>query len=126
MITIGPLDGTNARPIIEVPGLLSFLGTGNFNGEVKGINDHPDIGRVLAGLADVRDFDELEIGFVHGRLEGLVAIPVAIGFLDHDAALGKQTLENWLDIELLVIGIANAEGDVLEVTEERHAGVVAG
>ena len=39
VLTIGPLDGTNARPIIEVPGLLSFLGTGSFNGEVKGIND---------------------------------------------------------------------------------------
>ena len=39
VLTIGPLDGSNAHPIIEVPGLLSFLGTGSFNGEVKGIND---------------------------------------------------------------------------------------
>ena len=39
VLTIGGLDGTNARPIIEVPGLLSFLGTGSFSGEIKGIND---------------------------------------------------------------------------------------
>ncbi|HQE20289.1 MAG TPA: cytochrome ubiquinol oxidase subunit I, partial [Aggregatilineales bacterium] len=39
VLTIGGLDGTNARPIIEVPGLLSFLGTGSFGGEIKGIND---------------------------------------------------------------------------------------
>ena len=33
VLTIGGLDGTNARPIIEVPGLLSFLGTGSFSGK---------------------------------------------------------------------------------------------
>jgi cytochrome d ubiquinol oxidase subunit I len=36
---IGSLDGTGGDPIIEVPGLLSFLGTGSFSGEIKGIND---------------------------------------------------------------------------------------
>ncbi len=39
VLTIGGLDGSTARPIIEVPGLLSFLGTGSFSGEIKGIND---------------------------------------------------------------------------------------
>ena len=39
VLTIGSLDGSHARPIIEVPGLLSFLGTGSFSGEIKGIND---------------------------------------------------------------------------------------
>ena len=39
VLTIGALDGTSATPIIEVPGLLSFLGTGSFSGEVKGINE---------------------------------------------------------------------------------------
>lgn len=39
ILTIGSLDGTSARPILEVPGLLSFLGTGSFSGEIQGIND---------------------------------------------------------------------------------------
>ncbi|WP_370890692.1 cytochrome ubiquinol oxidase subunit I [Janibacter sp. GXQ6167] len=39
VLTIGALDGSSATPIIEVPGLLSFLGTGSFSGEVKGINE---------------------------------------------------------------------------------------
>jgi cytochrome d ubiquinol oxidase subunit I len=36
--TVGNLNGEKHRAIIEVPGLLSFLGTGSFNGEVKGID----------------------------------------------------------------------------------------
>jgi cytochrome d ubiquinol oxidase subunit I len=39
VLTIGRLDGSQATPIIEVHGLLSFLGTGSFDGEVKGINE---------------------------------------------------------------------------------------
>jgi cytochrome d ubiquinol oxidase subunit I len=39
ILTIGTLDGS--RPVfqIEIPGLLSFLGTGSFDGTVHGIND---------------------------------------------------------------------------------------
>jgi cytochrome d ubiquinol oxidase subunit I len=39
ILTIGTLDGS--RPVfqIEVPGLLSFLGTGSWDGTVQGIND---------------------------------------------------------------------------------------
>jgi cytochrome d ubiquinol oxidase subunit I len=38
LLTVGKLDGSEATNIIEMPGLLSFLGTGDFDGEVKGIN----------------------------------------------------------------------------------------
>ncbi|GAB3766909.1 cytochrome d ubiquinol oxidase subunit I [Nocardioides ginsengisegetis] len=38
LLTIGKLDGSTATNIIEMPGLLSFLGTGHFDGEVQGIN----------------------------------------------------------------------------------------
>lgn len=38
LLTVGTLDGSEATNIIEMPGLLSFLGTGDFDGEVKGIN----------------------------------------------------------------------------------------
>ncbi len=35
----GSLDGSEATRIIEVPGLVSFLATGDFGAEVEGIND---------------------------------------------------------------------------------------
>jgi cytochrome d ubiquinol oxidase subunit I len=39
VLTIGSLDGQQATPIIEIPRMLSFLATGTFDGEVRGIND---------------------------------------------------------------------------------------
>lgn len=39
VLSIGPLDGSEATRLIEVPGLLSFLGTGSFDGTVEGIDD---------------------------------------------------------------------------------------
>jgi cytochrome d ubiquinol oxidase subunit I len=39
VLTIGSLDGERATPLIEIPKLLSFLATGTFDGEVKGINE---------------------------------------------------------------------------------------
>ncbi len=39
LITIGSLDGTQERWSVRIPGLLSYLGTGSFRGEVEGIND---------------------------------------------------------------------------------------
>jgi cytochrome bd ubiquinol oxidase subunit I len=39
VLTVGDLSGMDATPIIEVPGLLSFLATGSFGSEVQGINN---------------------------------------------------------------------------------------
>ena len=39
LFTVGSLDGTEEKFAVTVPGLLSFLATGNFDGEVKGINE---------------------------------------------------------------------------------------
>ena len=39
VLSIGTLDGSEATDVITVPGLLSFLATGSFDGEVAGIND---------------------------------------------------------------------------------------
>ncbi len=38
VLTVGKLDGSEATNLIEVPGLLSFLGTGSTDGTVEGIN----------------------------------------------------------------------------------------
>lgn len=39
VLTIGDVAGDTATPIIEVPGLFSFLSTGSFDGTVEGINN---------------------------------------------------------------------------------------
>ncbi len=39
IFTIGSLDGSKEIFSVKVPGLLSFLATGSFNGEVQGINN---------------------------------------------------------------------------------------
>ena len=39
VLSIGSLDGSEATRIIQIPGLLSFLATGSFDGTVEGIND---------------------------------------------------------------------------------------
>ncbi|MGC4112050.1 MAG: cytochrome ubiquinol oxidase subunit I [Nocardioides sp.] len=39
VLTWGSLNGKKHHAIIEIPGLLSFLGTGSFDGQVKGIDD---------------------------------------------------------------------------------------
>src|SRR5258708_960645 len=88
--------------------------------EVERVDHHADVGGVLARHAHVRDLDQLERSLVHGRLEFLVAVPVAVGLLHHDAALEEQALEDFADVELRVLRFANAEGDVLEVAEDRH------
>jgi cytochrome d ubiquinol oxidase subunit I len=39
LLTIGTLDGSEPVYQIEIPGVLSFLATGSFEGKVQGIND---------------------------------------------------------------------------------------
>ncbi|WP_374967746.1 cytochrome ubiquinol oxidase subunit I [Terrabacter sp. BE26] len=39
VLTVGSLDGSHAKTIIEIPGLLSYLATGRFDGAVQGINE---------------------------------------------------------------------------------------
>jgi len=85
--------------------------------EVERVHDHADVGRILSGLPHVRDLDQLEGGLVHGGLEILVALPVAVGLLDDDAALQQQLFQDLADVELGVAGVAHADGDVFEVAE---------
>ena len=76
--------------------------------KIQRIDYQSDIGRILAGLPYVRDFDQLEIGLMHAGLERLVSIPITVGLLDHDAALGQQSLENGANIELVIARITDA------------------
>ena len=50
-------------PLIDDEGVHVRLGVA----EVERVHDHADVGGVLAGLAHVRDLDQLEGGLVHRR-----------------------------------------------------------
>ena len=39
LLTLGDLSGQQAKPIVEIPGMLSYLATGSVDGTVQGIND---------------------------------------------------------------------------------------
>ncbi len=39
VFSVGNLDGTEAKHLIQIPGLLSYLGKGDFNAEIQGIYD---------------------------------------------------------------------------------------
>ncbi len=39
VLSVGNLAGTEAKHLIQVPGLLSYLGKGDFNAEIQGITD---------------------------------------------------------------------------------------
>ena len=43
VLSLGSLDGSEATEIIAIPGLLSFLGTGDWNAEIQGINELREI-----------------------------------------------------------------------------------
>jgi hypothetical protein len=94
--------------------------------KIERIDDEPDIRRVLAGLPHMRNFDQLEVRFVHRSLEALVAVPVAIRLLHDDAAFQQQPFENQLDVEFLVFRVAHAERNVFEIAEQRHADGILG
>jgi len=66
------------------------------------------------------NFNQHKCRLVHGPLEFLVAVPVAVGLLDNDAALEQQALQHLLYVEGGVLGIAHAQCDVLEVAELCH------
>ncbi len=88
--------------------------------QVERVDHHADVGGIFSRLAQMRDFDQLESGFMQIALEDLVAVEVAVGFLDDDVALEQEAFEDFLNFEAGVIGVERPEGDVLEVEEHGH------
>ena len=56
-------------------------------------------------------------------LKRLVALEVAVSFLDDDMPLEQQPFEHLLNVERRVVGIVGAERDVLQVEVHRHGRV---
>jgi len=86
--------------------------------EVKCIDDQPNIRRVLAGLAHMRNVDELKCRLMHRGLEVLITLPVAISLLYDNAAFNEQEFKNFVDVKLGVFSISNAKRDILEIAEQ--------
>ncbi|WP_214320122.1 cytochrome ubiquinol oxidase subunit I [Nonomuraea sediminis] len=79
LFTIGTLDGTQPIYSLDIPGLLSFLATGSFDGKVQGINNLQAEYQQRFGPGDYRPYIpiaywgfRLMIGF--GLLTALVAL----------------------------------------------------
>ena len=73
--------------------------------EVQGIDDHADVGRVLARDTHVRDLDQLKVTLVKDLRVGAVARPIAVGLAkDHIAAI-EQTPEHQVDVEFLELRV---------------------
>src|SRR5439155_11977661 len=67
--------------------------------KVERIDDHADIGGVLARLAHVRDLDQLERSLVQPTFERLISVEIAVGFLNDDVALEQEAFEDLADFE---------------------------
>ena len=88
--------------------------------QIHRVDDHPDVGRVLAGVAPLRNVDQLDRGFVELPLVLGETGPVRVSLLEDDPPLLDQPLQDEVDVEFLVLRVAHAESDVLEVDEERE------
>ncbi|HCT76441.1 MAG TPA: cytochrome ubiquinol oxidase subunit I [Micromonosporaceae bacterium] len=79
LLTIGTLDGTKPVWQLEIPGLLSYLGTGDINGEVKGINNLQAEYVARYGSADYRPiipvtYWAFRLMVLFGALTALIAL----------------------------------------------------
>lgn len=79
LFTVGTLDGSEEVWSIRVPGLLSFLATGDFNGAVEGINDIQDEYATQYGAGDYRPnipiaYWTFRLMIGAGALAGLIAL----------------------------------------------------
>src|SRR5258708_15567415 len=88
--------------------------------KVQCVHHHPDIGGVLARLAQVGDLDELKGSFMQAAFEVLVSVKIAVGLFDDDLSLKQEAFEHFPDVECRVMGITSSECDVLQVEEHRH------
>ena len=88
--------------------------------QVERVHDHADIGGILAGHAGMGNLDQFEGGFVHGPLEFLVPVPVAIGLLDHDTAFQQQPFQHQLHVEFRNLRVAHTQRHILEIAEQGH------
>src|SRR5699024_6537919 len=97
----------------EHKGVDVFLGIA----QVDGIDDHADVGAVLAGNAGLRDVDHLDAHGMKGLHVLAIMAPVAIGALEHDAALFQHALLDQAHVEITTGHVLDPQGQVFEVDE---------
>ncbi len=92
--------------------------------QVDGIDDHADVGAVLAAHLGLRDVDHSTPWPWNSRTGVFVVPPVAVGPLVDDAAFFQEAFEHQLDLELAGLHVAHADGQVLEIDEYGDQGFV--
>src|SRR4029077_19488696 len=55
-----------------------------------------------------------------------VSAPVGVSLLDQQLALVEQPFQDQVDVELAIVGVTDADGDVLEIDEEGEPLLVLG
>jgi hypothetical protein len=68
----------------------------------------------------MRDLDQLKGRLMHVLLEVLVALPIAVGLLHHDAALQEQALQHPRHLKLVILRLPHADCQVLKITKNSH------
>ena len=86
--------------------------------QVERVDDHADVGAVLAAHLALRDVDQLDAVAVEVAHDVAVVAPVAVGALVDDAALLEQALRAPGRRETGGLHVAHAEREVLEVDED--------
>ncbi len=86
--------------------------------EVERIDDHADISRVLAGLAPMRDLDQLEGRFMNRGPKSLVAISVSTRLLEDDRPINQEALKDRRYVERPIVCIRDTECDVLKIAKQ--------
>ena len=94
--------------------------------KIERVDDHPDVGGILARLPDVRDLDQLEGRFMQAALEGFVTLEIAIRLLHHDVALEQQALDHFANLEGRELRVVRADGDILQIEKDSHRGLGVG
>src|SRR5262249_49798393 len=74
----------------------------------------------LPAIARLGNVDELDGPFVERALVLGEAVPVGVRAPHDDLALLEESLQDQLELELLVLRFLHAAGDVLEVHEHRQ------
>ncbi len=88
--------------------------------QVHGVDDHVNIGAVLAAHLAARNVDHFDTMGMKLAYRASIVAPVAVGTLEHDAAFLQQALEHQVDAKVLVPHVAHTEREILEIHEYRY------
>lgn len=91
-------------------------------GQLQCVDDHFDIGAVLARHFPHGDVDQFHRTLVKGNLVLTPGGKVCVGFFDGDFSFFDQAVKDLVDIQLLDIGFFDTDRNIVEIDEKRRSG----